>query len=470
MKKQDGYYVKSREIDLKRMLWWIARQWRKLLVFSVVCACVMVTWKYIQDERAHMAAYQAALAEQEANASVKALEESLTEEEMLGVNTAFYYWKRAEEASDYLSNSFLLKMNPYEINMSNIYYQISDQQIPGELKQFISSERFLNNLKEELGWDIKNIYLLELFELKEEGNRTVISIQADTQENCELLTQQTMKIVEGQFGNAIEEAYYTMGVTNNLDLVKLFNDIYDNEHTSITIYNNYEVGINDKQRALLIKMQTEALGGGAEELSIEEPKVIELEKTHLSKKIFLLGAAAGILIGAVVLAILFTFSANIHGDKEIKYLFNLPMMGNVSVAKLKKKKWFAFIDRWMDRLVYGKIKYSEYEKQIQMIVMNIYLVCHKNSQNTVFLSGSEMDKVPETFLKDVQTQLQKKDIKATIGKCISYDADSLLAAAEAGNLVLVEVDEASKCEEIAMELNLCMQNQIESLGVIVVQA
>ena len=103
MKKQDGYYyVESREVDLKRMLWWIARQWRTLIILAIACACVMCAWKYNKDYKANQAAYEAALKQNEDRKTIEGLTEKLTEAEYKGVQRALYYYEMEQAALEYL--------------------------------------------------------------------------------------------------------------------------------------------------------------------------------------------------------------------------------------------------------------------------------------------------------------------------------------------------------------------------------
>ena len=471
MKKQDGYYyVESREIDLKRMLWWIARQWKTLLVLAIVCSCVMVAWKYNKDYNANQAAYEAALAEQEKEeTSIEEVEAMLNDDEINGAKWALYYYTRAKDAEDYLDNSLLMKVNPYAIDVMHIYYQADDVTAAKvKLEQFLMSEAFLENLRDNLGWETETHYLLELFEVEEDGDQVVISIKADSQSNCTTIAEATINMITENFGGNVKEINHILGITTDLDLVTTYINILDQKNTYNSQYRNYQNNFIVAQDTLFHKLLAAQEGIVIEE-EAKEDVVIELVATHISKPMLVLGAIAGIIAGFVVLAVLYTFSAKVHGTAEMRYLFALPFMGNVNVAGLKKIKVFVCLDKSLNCIAYGKDAKLSYEEQVEMIASNIYIACKKQNVKEVFVSGSEMNSVPEAFIADVEKALEEKGIALSAGKGISYDAESLLKAEEIGNVLLIEADEVSKCEEIAKELNLCVQNQIQNLGIIMVQ-
>lgn len=471
MKKQDGYYyVESREIDLKRMLWWIARQWRTLVILAIACACVMCAWKYNKDYNTNQAAYEAALAEQEKEeTSIEEIEATLNEDQLRGVKGALYYYTRAKDAEDYLNNSLLMQVNPYAIDVMYIYFQAEDATATKvKLEQFLLSEAFLSDLRASLGWETAEHYLLELFEVAEDGEQIVVSIIADSQSNCTAMAENTIRMITENFGETVKETSHILGLTTNLDLVTIYMDILDQKNT----YNSQFAGLQENfivaQDTLFGKMLAEQEGIIIKEETKEEV-TIELAETHISKSMLVLGALAGVIAGVVVLAVMYTFSTNVHGVTETRHLFALPFMGNVNVTGLKKKKVFACLDKALNGIAYGKEAKLSYEEQVELIASNIYIACKKENMKEVFVSGSEMKSVPEAFITDVKKALEEHDIVLSAGKGISYDAESLLQAEKVGNILLIEADEVSKCDEIAKELNLCIQNQIQNLGIVMIQ-
>lgn len=470
MKKQEGYEVKSREIDLKRMLWWIARQWRKLLILAVLCACVMCAWRYHKDAQANRKAYEAALAEREKEeTSMEEVEAVLNDDQIRGVEWALYYYTRAREAEDYLENSLLMKANPYAMDIMYIYYRADDvSNAKVKLEQFLMNEAFLEDLKEKLNWETEAHYLLELFEVEEDGEQIIISIKADSQSNCTAIADNTISLIEEYFDEAVEEINHILGVTTDLDLVTTYINILDQKNTYHSLFVSYQNNFIVAQD-MLFGMKLTELDGTVSEEETKEEVVIELAETHINKTTLVLGAIAGVIVGIVVFAVWYTFSTNIHGVAEMKYLFALPSMGNVNITGLKKKKLLSGFDKILNRAAYGKDAALSYEQQVEMIASNIYIACKNQNLKEVFVSGSEMKYVPEAFVTDVKTALEKKNIVLIAGKCISYDAETLLKAEEVGNILFIETDEVSKCDEIAKELNLCIQNNIQSLGIIMVQ-
>ena len=132
----------------------------------------------------------------------------------------------------------------------------------------------------------------------------------------------------------------------------------------------------------------------------------------------------------------------------------------------RRKKTAAAVDTAIDKLNYGRKKYLSTQQQMQMVYSNILLTCKNSEINKVYLTGSELEAIPQRCVEELRECLNEQQIELTVGKSILYDAESLMQMAKVGNAVLMEVEEKSKCEEIAKELNLCIQNQVQVIGVI----
>ena len=153
----------------------------------------------------------------------------------------------------------------------------------------------------------------------------------------------------------------------------------------------------------------------------------------------------------------------------MKYLFGTTVFGVVDASAHGKKRLFSVVDRLLKRIKVGRKKCLSYETQLQLICTNILICCKNNGITKVHLSGSEMKKVPSVVLKTIRETLEKAGIEVSNGNGVAYDADSLMELAEKKNGILIEVSEKTSCEEIAKELNLCRQNEVNILGVVLVE-
>ncbi len=449
MKKENGYEIEARQISFTKMLGCIVKKWRFLLICALICAVASGVYRYQSDYRANKAAYEASLHEEEQQqVTVEELMEELNEDQIAGIYRAIYYQKRADVTAEYLDHSILLHADPYAKNIYEITYPLTGEETASQavlVQQAIFDVDFFQSLIDKLGWDTQTQHMWELFDSAYENEQLVITVTADTMENASALKDATMELVEAQFSELKGTGYAIADCVVDYSLVTRYNEMYDYSVISSENYMNYMYHFNDTQKRVFYMLTEEAV---AEE-PVEKPAPV-LNPTHLNKKMVVFGAVAGLVLGLVILGIWYTFNGNVHGVEEISYQFAEPVLGILSTGHSRKEQ-------------------RKFESQLSMLVSNVYLSCKRRDINRIYLTGSRMDKLSKTFTQELQSLLKEKGITLVIGKSIISDADALLEAVEYPAILLAEVDEASKCQEIAKELNLCLAHQMVSLGIIMVQ-
>lgn len=468
MKKENGYFVEAREIEFGRMIWFVLKKWRCIIVLALIGAIAATAWKYSSDYKQHQSAYEEALraqTESDQRMSIEELESQLSEKERIGVYRAQYYAKRAEEAGEYLEQSILMQENPYAQNVEYIYLETDTESVT-DILQYIYSDEFIQKTFEKTYWDTESRYVRELISAETEEGTVVITITGVTEEDCAFLGEIVTNVLMEKYSTVVQKEYHTEDIIINMELVKLYNEIFQDRNTSSEIFASYDVYFTEWQRQLYDALNYEEAEVDVEAESVE----IELESTYINKKMLIFGALAGVVLAVVILGIYYTFSSAIHGQEEMKRLFDLEIIGNVNTESVRKRRWFRGVDRLIDRIGSGKGKYLTYEKQLQLVASYIYLSCSKKQIQRIYVTGTEAEKLCTAFTEQLVKELKEKGIEATMGKSIVSDAEALLEAASYPAVVLAEIDEKSKCAEIANELNLCLTQGIESLGVIMVQA
>lgn len=449
MKKENGYEIEARQISFTKMLGCIVKKWRFLLICVLICAVASGVYRYQSDYRANKAAYEASLHEEEQQqVTVEELMEELNEDQIAGIYRAIYYQKRADVTAEYLDHSILLHADPYAKNIYEITYPLAGKGGMNEavlVQQSIFNAEFMQNLISKLGWDTQTQHMWELFDSAYENEQLIITVTADTMENASSLKDATMELVEAQFPELKGTGYAIADCVVDYSLVTRYNEMYDYSVISSENYMNYMYSFNDTQKRVFSMLTEEAV----EEEPEEKPAPV-LNPTHVNKKMVVFGGIAGLVLGLVILGSWYTFSGNVHGAEEISYQFAEPVLGILSTGHSRKEQ-------------------RKFESQLSMIVSNVYLSCKRRDVNRIYLTGSRMDKLSNTFTQELQSLLKEKGITLVIGKSIISDADALLEAVEYPAILLAEVDEASKCQEIAKELNLCLAHQMVSLGIIMVQ-
>jgi hypothetical protein len=477
MKKQEQYYVQTREINIKRMIWWIAKKWRTLLVVAIMGSVIATIWKYHADDLAAEAALQViANAQENAAKTEEELREGLTDAQILGVENTIDYCKHVEESKEYIENSVLMQLNPYAENVTYLYYDISG--FPSEVEtekivQYVNSSKFAESIKEMLGCETETRYLAELIQAEENADEVIVQVIGADEGQCQELVEAICELLEAY------NSELPLGLMNrsdeirvDADLITMKNDILYQYAQTTSVYNNNYGVLTNEQLLLynfLLEKDDESINGTTKNDAMESENTFTKAPVYINRKMIVLGFAAGLVVGIVLCGVAYTFSTGIHGEEEIKKLFEITSFGNANISSLKKKRWFAVVDTMVDRFGYRQSKRLNYDQQVKWICSNLMLTCQKQGVTRLYLSGSEMEKIPDAFIEKLKSLLAEKHIELVSGESIAYNADSLLDLSEIGAGVFVEMDEVSKCEEIAKELNLCAQNQIDTLGLVMVR-
>ncbi len=466
MKRQDGYYVESREISIKRMLWWILRKWRVGVIFAVVCAVAFGAWQFRKEKQEHLEEYEAAVAAQNQEAeTVESLSEQLTSAQISGVERVVDYWYRLKEADNYLNNSILMQLNPYAEDVVYIYIPCVSMESAASVANDLASENFMEELVEAISWSAGESYLRELISVDVTESDVKVTVKAESAENAEAAADGIIGLLEDWGVETTEPIYKKSDVVIDLDAVEKYNSVYESYDTNQTLYNTYYKTLTSTQVQLFKLL----LAGGTSSSTETEAEEIILEKTTLNFRMILLGFMAGIIAAAVILGAVYTLSGKVHGEAEAKSLFQEPVVGVINAGRWKRKRLFSFVDRAVYKLGNRGARHLNYDGQLALIAANIALACQARGAKEIYLSGSEYKKLPEELVCNIKELLQDEHICAYTGDSILYHAGSLKEAAEKKYVVFLEISEGSVCTEIAKELNLCMQNEISCMGLIMVE-
>ncbi len=491
MKKQNNYYVETREIDVKRMLVHTLTYWRWILIIALLGAVILGASQYKKDVTAAKNNIQAQIdAANTPVPTISSLSAQLSSDEVQNVESAVNYKAKANERNTYLNQSVYMHLDAYNEQVVYLNYAVGGDNSGNmieKLSNYISSEELVSAIQSELSLSIENKYLMELYGISYTDNRSEVTVKvcADSAEEsatiADCLDKYLQSYIQNTFGQEETAQFVLKDRTSDViiddNLLSLQSTYYAEVYNNMNTYNSLYGGFNDVQKQLFDMMMDKRENGSSSiyDAAGEEEEVVlsgdasAIDTTihvRLSIKMILAGFFAGAIIAYAVFALFYTISKAVHGEDEIKYLFAVPVFGTVRTAAFEKKKAGAAIDTAVDKLYSGNKKYLDTNKQMQMVYSNILLSCKKNGVSSLYLTGSEIDRVPENCITELVNKLKEKQIYVTAGNSILYDAEALMDMAACGHTVFMETEEKSKCEEIAKELNLCIQNEIKVLGVI----
>ena len=116
----------EREIDLIKVLWDMAEQWKPILVVAILCACLTAGVMYMRQSQS----YEAAVTVQQSE-TAEDIRVRLTDEELEAVDSAVGMFREKSEYQAYRENSLLYQINANEEHYLTVLYRITASDAEG---------------------------------------------------------------------------------------------------------------------------------------------------------------------------------------------------------------------------------------------------------------------------------------------------------------------------------------------------
>ena len=503
MKKQNSYFVEEREIEGKKMFAQILKRWRLVLLLAVIGAVLAVAADYRMMKKS--AAEEAQAAADRANAApvtIESLEKGMDRFDRQQVWRFVYMTNTLEERKNYLNESIRMTINPYKERVIDMEYQVAAESITAaetaaqNYAEYIAGEQFAKALVKQLGLDMHSCYIQELVSAEASGDTVKIRLIAGSREVCNYLADAAETVIadytpETEHVVTITQENRTGMFVIDKELAEEQEAFNDDLELYTSSYNSLKKSLDDKQSTLanmLLKagiksenakvLEAEALEATVEESTeetaetegTEEAAGVEVQPAAVSIRFGKapLGLIAGILVAIVWVMLCYALSQGIHGMEEAKYLFGVRDMGTVSALSLRKKRLGSPVDFWMEKLGCGRHNYVEYDKQLALICANLLLTCKKENITEVAVAGSRLSASGQKIVEQMKVYLAKEGITLKSVGNVLCDGCALLTLAQTGTVLLVEEDERSCCNDIAKELNVFKENELQFIGMVLI--
>lgn len=504
MKKQNSYFVEEREIEGKKMFAQILKRWRLVLLLAVIGAVLAMAADYRMMKKS--AAEEAQAAADKANAApvtIESLEKGMDRFDRQQVWRFVYMTNTLEERKNYLNESIRMTINPYKERVIDMEYQVTAESITAaetaaqNYAEYIAGEQFAKALVKQLGLDMHSCYIQELVSAEASGDIVKIRLIAGNREVCNYLADAAEKVIadytpETENAATIKQENRTGMFVIDKELAEEQEAFNDDLELYTSSYNSLKKSLDDKQSTLanmLLKagiksenarvLEAEALEAAAEESTEEATETeeeaanaadVEVQPAAVSIRFgkVPLGLIAGILVAIVWVMLCYALSQGIHGMEEAKYLFGVREMGMVSALSLRKKRLGSPVDFWMEKLGCGRHNYVEYDKQLALICANLLLTCKKENITELAVAGSRLSASGQKIVEQIKTYLAKEGITLKSVGNVLCDGRALLTLAQTGTVLLVEEDERSCCNDIAKELNVFKENELQFIGMVLI--
>ncbi len=461
------------DIEIKDLLWEFARRWRIIVVFAFLCAIVLGVYQYKADSNKTTVTTVKKTQEE--------LENAMSEQDLDEVTAAVALLRQANQKRQYMETSELMRINPYEANAVFLQYYVNTENLDGASDITEAYKAYANNTVSELVSVVDkgiNTYIntndsTETFtvntSLAEEGRFFSVKIVGLTAENAEQVAIEVESVL-ADYGTTLTE---TIG-THQLQLVeKTSLRIVDQQLAELQNINATEIKTISNN---LDKMKNEMTGDQislytyrtttlAEENNI--PVTTPVEPASISVTHIAIGAILGAILACGIIFVLYLFASTLRNGEEIKVLYGVKILGYVNDSAFDKKKAFAFVDHFIEKLQNHRNQKVSYEQGLELACANIVADCKKNGNQKLFLTSSTIEQVSSEVLSAIESGCEDKGIQVIVGDTICYDAKALEALAQIGNVVFVEKKHVSSYDEMYQEMLLCKDYDIHVAGVVV---
>ncbi len=455
---------KMREINLAELFWQMIFKWRPIICFGILFAVLLCGMKYTMDMRSYRASQ---------NIDTEQLASELTEEERQQVTQANNLSARIREYEDYLESSTCMKIDPYHKPMVELQYYVDSEYTFNYTEEskndftsslmtlyynYIMSGEMSQNIINEAKLSINQADLSELWGVSQIGNSISIKIICPEKDKMDMVATSIKTHLSSKEAEFQDIGPHKLKLLNESQNIVVDNNLIDRKNT---ISNNIST-MSSQLKALKTNMNSQQLLL----LQSEENESKDTEKAGFNLKFMILGGFFGVFLVCFWVVCKMLFTARLQSSDEIRSLYNIRLLGEITVPS-KKHHFLSVIDDKLMAIKNRKKKRLSMEQQIKMIATNLSLSCRQQNIDCIYLTGSEYENADTKILSLLKKELSAQNIQLKEGGNIFYDTESLKQSSEIGNILLVEQKGQSIYDEISNELSLAKEQNTRILGAIV---
>ena len=464
-----------REISLRQLFWKVMMGWKLWIVCAVLFAILLPGVKYAKDARTYHAAQQPKEQQQESDVV-------FTSEEEQQIEDVKSLKLLMEKNSDYMQNSILMNIDPYQEQLMELQYYIDSDYVTNYTRDnkldYTSAitnayvDYIVNGLDQKSIWkevDTKtdNKYLAELVTAVYTSNNTFsVKVKYTDKKALERVAKEIQNVLNKRQPDIAENigGHKLVLVSENYQ-VKADRDLANSQNEVSNLIKSYRDQINTLKTAMTEEQLNELEREEALD-SDEEKDTAEVQALApvFSKKYIVLGFVMGLFLAALYLVCIAVLSNKLQAAEELVRFYKLRQFG--IVTKEQRTKGITGI---LLRLKYRNQKLLTPEASLQMATSNVELYCKNQKITNLFLTGSEIEHIDRNWITAITENLKNKGIQVVYGENICYDAAAMREASEAGHVVLIETTDVSIYQEIEKELRMLKDWNVDIIGCIGVE-
>lgn len=458
----DNNTTYEQEIDLKDLMFAILYKWRPIIIIAIIFGILLGGYKITGSMAQQRDAEYLKKAQKQYQQDFEEYEvlKASYEREIKNIK------RNIESQTEYLENSILMNISPYDkytssadiviksddialVNGLNSYAAIYNNGLVRTYASYINQGFDLSKLASQMGTEAE--YLKELITVRvdEWGQMLSISVCYTDEAGAERILNAILDDVKEQYNDysskfGAHELYImnqVSGTTTDLELDNKQKQVNDNITT-------LQVTLKEKEKALE---------------DIQQPVQAALSTSSTMKsgiKYAVLGGVLGAFITIFCICVAFLMTNKVVSAKDLKQRYGVKILA--SFPSPEKKRLFSGIDRWLEKLE-GKKDYLTEEARYELMAAN--LKNYAGEAKNVLIVGT----VSAEILKTVADKLSKlcSDMTLTIGDNLNENAETVSKLPDCETVILVEQCGVSRLGEIEKEIEAVRNVRKEIAGVVV---
>lgn len=483
--------MKEREISLIDLMVEILLRWRMIIVWMLVGGLALGGFSYFRSKEAAAQQKEAVENQEDGQALLAQLEETLTSAQKNNVITALNY----EELQDYYNSSFVMRLDAEEAVKTKLIFWVKADSL--EQSQNIRSlyESSMGNglmqWLQEKNPDQTEVGFGELItvtnkETDKEISFFEVEIEHFTETECAELADLVVEYVDllhSHFSAELEPHDVILADRSCYSITEAM--LLERQRAVISTIMSYRASADalikefsaDEQTYYKLLSQEAMMEDSAEEGSTGENKE-DLAQTSgekelvsapsVSVKYIILGMIVFAFVYIFYLFIKYIFNNKLHVSDDLGEIYGISQLGRIP-QKTSYKKLFGFVDKWILKLRdRNKRSFSE-EEAVGLAAVAVKMAVKKEAIREVFCIGCNVKERSQKIAEQLQDILKKEDIAMKTLSNVLYDQEALGQLSDAKCVFLLETVNSTFYDEIERELELLSRQEIRILGGIVVE-
>ena len=460
----------EREIDLKELMFAVLHRWKLILAVTIVFALILGGYKAVSGYRSQSNNPEAE------EAYAKAVEEYNESLEICN-REIDNLTSDIENQQKYVEESVLMNISPYDVWTAKAELFVNPDYEEGEeyrnaaltatimraYQSGLTSGELLDRIAADTG--VEQRYLQELIKVSvrlddfsgiqswgtgltfssRQDNLLTIEVRHKTEQDASELMDEILKGVK-QFQAQISSGIGRHSVTEFTSSVSSQIDLSLAERQTA-----------ESERLTTLKASLDAKNEELKGMKMPEPASSSFIKAGV--KYGVVGGVLGAFMVVFFVCIGFVMSDKVYSAKELKYRFNVKILGRLP---LSCDKSVGRIDMWLNRLE-GRAWQADTEHEYGLISANI---CNytEGAESLLVIGNAQEERLAQAV-----TELTAKlpGIKVVLGGNLLKDVEGLKKLPECDGVILVEECKTSLYSDVELEIEKARDLQKMVVGCIV---